>query len=68
MKFEQGRALIIGVANYEAVEDLPAAVRNDALDTAETLKSSAYCGYPERNVTVLTNDAAWTCNGFAPVT
>ncbi|MER9743794.1 caspase family protein [Mesorhizobium sp. M0187] len=58
MKFDQGRALIIGVANYEAVGGLPAAVLNDALDTAETLKSSAYCGYPEANVTVLTDDAS----------
>lgn len=58
MKFNQGRALIIGVANYEAVGSLPAAVLNDALDTAETLKSSMYCGYPEENVTVLTDDAA----------
>lgn len=58
MKFDKGRALIIGVANYEAVRALPAAVLNDALDTAETLKSSAYCGYPEANVTVLTDDAA----------
>lgn len=58
MKFNQGRALIIGVANYEAVGSLPAAVLNDALDTAEILKSSVYCGYPEANVTVLTDGAA----------
>ncbi|MCG7324652.1 caspase family protein [Achromobacter sp. ACRQX] len=58
MKFNQGRALIIGVANYEAVGSLPAAVLNDALDTAETLKSSVYCGYPEANVTVLADGAA----------
>lgn len=58
MKFDQGRALIIGIANYEAVKGLPAAVLNDALDTAKTLKSPAYSGYPDANVTVLTNDEA----------
>lgn len=58
MKFDQGRALIIGIANYEAVKGLPAAVLNDALDTAETLKSPAYSGYPEANVTVLIDDEA----------
>ncbi|MBO9575602.1 MAG: caspase family protein [Sphingobium sp.] len=58
MKFDKGRALIIGIANYEEAGGLPAAVLNDALDTAETLKSSAYCGYPEANITVLTDDTA----------
>lgn len=58
MKFDKGRALVIGIANYEAVGALPNAVLNDALDIAETIKSSVYCGYPEANVTVLTNDAA----------
>lgn len=58
MKFDQGHALIIGVANYEAVNDLPAAVLNDAFDTAETLKSPTYCGYPEANVAVLTDHEA----------
>lgn len=58
MKFDKGRALIIGVANYEEVDSLPLAVLNDALDTAAILKSSVYCGYPEANVTVLTDDAA----------
>ena len=58
MKFDQGRALVIGVASYEEVSNLPAAVLNDALDTANTLKSPAYCGYPEANVTVLLDDAA----------
>ena len=58
MNFDRGRALIIGIANYETVGGLPAAVLNDALDTAETLKSSAYCGYPEANVVVLTDSAA----------
>jgi len=58
MKFEQGRALIIGVANYEAVSPLPNAVLNDAHDTADVLKASAFCGYPDEHVTVLTDKQA----------
>lgn len=58
MNFDKGRALIIGIANYEHVDVLPPAVLNDALDTAETLKSSEYCGYLEANVTVLADEEA----------
>ncbi|CUH81418.1 caspase family protein [Tropicibacter naphthalenivorans] len=58
MKFIQGHALVIGVATYENVNSLPIAVRNDAVDTADILKSPSYCGYPEANVTVLADDAA----------
>lgn len=58
MKFEHGRALIIGVANYEEVRSLPDPVLNDARDIAEVLKSPSYCGYPAENVTVLTDKEA----------
>jgi len=58
MQFDKGRALIIGIADYEAVTPLPSAVINDALDIAEVLKSAEYCGYPECNVTILTNESA----------
>lgn len=58
MSFKHGRALIIGVANYEEVSALPAAVLNDANDTADVLRSPAYCGYPDENVTVLTDKEA----------
>lgn len=58
MRFEHGRALIIGVANYEEVRSLPEAVLNDARDTADALKSPLYCGYPAENVIVLTNEEA----------
>lgn len=58
MKFEQGRALVIGIATYERVEDLPSAVLNDARDTAAALKSPDYCGYPADKVTVLTDEEA----------
>ncbi|MGM5034948.1 caspase family protein [Tardiphaga sp. 803_E3_N1_3] len=58
MKFEHGRALVIGVANYEDVGTLPEAVLNDARDIAETLQAPAYCGYPVQNVTVLIDKQA----------
>lgn len=58
MEFKEGRALIIGVANYTEVSPLPAAVINDANDTADVLRSPAYCGYPVGNVTVLIDKEA----------
>lgn len=58
MKFDQGRALVIGVANYQEVNKLPEAVLNDARDIANVLRSPEFCGYPEGNVTVLLDDEA----------
>jgi len=58
MQFNQGRALVIGVANYENVRRLPEAVVNDARDTADVLRSPLYCGYTNTNVTVLTESQA----------
>ena len=58
MKFQQGRALVIGIAAYEEVGGLPLAVTNDARDTGDTLRSDSYCGYPDGNVTVLIDGQA----------
>lgn len=58
MEFKQGRALIIGVANYEEALSLPNAVLNDAHDTADVLRASAFCGYPDEHVTILTDKQA----------
>lgn len=58
MQFTQGRALVVGIANYETIKRLPEAVLNDARDTADTLKSPSHCGYPDANVTVLTDGQA----------
>lgn len=58
MEFKDGRALIIGIANYAEVSPLPAAVLNDANDTADVLRSLGYCGYPDGNVTVLLDQEA----------
>jgi len=56
--FPKGYALLIGVANYQQVESLPAAILNDAQDVAATLTSSAYCGYSPANVVTLLDSQA----------
>lgn len=56
--FSRGRALVIAVANYQDVRSLPEAVLNDARDIVAVLTSPEYCGYPEQNVTVLTDGEA----------
>jgi hypothetical protein len=60
--FEQGHALVIGVANYPQVRPLPGIVLNDARDVHELLTSPA-CGYPNDNVTQLLDDQA-TADGI----
>lgn len=59
MTFSTGHALIIGVGQYQHMSkyNVPIAAR-DAAAVAETLKNPAICGYPEGNVTLLTDQAA----------
>lgn len=56
--YPQGHALLIGVANYQQVMDLPAAILNDARDIAATLTSPGYCGYEPINVVTLLDGQA----------
>jgi hypothetical protein len=51
--YPQGHALLIGVANYQKVSRLPAAILNDVNDVAATLSSLDHCGYPPGNVVTL---------------
>jgi len=51
--YPQGHALLIGVANYQQVSSLPAAILNDVNDVAATLSSPKYCGYDPANVVTL---------------
>ena len=60
--FEQGYALVIGVANYPRVSPLPNIVLNDAHALQKLLTSPA-CGYPATNVTQLLDDQA-TADGI----
>ncbi len=59
MTFSSGHALIIGVGQYQHMSkyNVPIAA-SDALAVAETLKNPSICGYPEGNVTLLTDQAA----------
>lgn len=52
-RFSAGRALVVGVADYEDVTPLPEAVLNDARDVAGTLLSPGHCGYDPARVTTL---------------
>lgn len=49
----QGHALLIGVANYQQISSLPAAILNDVNDVAATLSSPKYCAYAPANVVTL---------------
>lgn len=60
--FDRGRALVIGVANYDEVSSLPEAVLNDARDVASTLQASDYCGFPAANVQLLLDGDATLVN------
>ena len=51
--YPQGHALLIGVANYQQISNLPVAILNDVNDVAATLSSPKYCGYPPANVVTL---------------
>ena len=56
--YPQGHALLIGVANYQKISSLPAAILNDVNDIADTLSSPSYCAYPAANVVTLLNESA----------
>lgn len=56
--YPQGHALLIGVANYQKISGLPAAILNDVHDIAATLSSPKYCAYPTANVVTLLDEDA----------
>ena len=51
--YPQGHALLIGIANYQQISSLPAAILNDVTDVAATLSSPKYCAYAPANVVTL---------------
>jgi len=51
--FSTGHAIVVAVANYEEINNLPEAVLNDARDIASVLTSREHCGYDPKNVRVL---------------
>ncbi len=54
--FENGFALVIGVANYPKVRRLPTTVLKDAQDMYDLLRSPSHCAYPVRNTRLLLDD------------
>ena len=60
--FIQGRALVVGVANYPLLSTLPETVLDDARDVAALLRSRDHCGYLDANVEVLLDAQATTVN------
>ena len=58
--FEQGHALIVGVADYAdaRITNLPEEVRNDARSLHTVLTDPVRCGYDADKVTLLLDDAA----------
>jgi uncharacterized caspase-like protein len=60
-QFDQGHALVIGIADYLHARKLPPTVAKDATDLA-TLLQSPSCGYLPGNVHVLTNGQATAAN------
>ncbi|SFB21451.1 Caspase domain-containing protein [Collimonas sp. OK607] len=59
--FQSGRALVIGVGEYESLSPLGSAPVYDAEDIANFLASAKHCGYLAENVHILRNaDASRT--------
>ncbi|MCA6115199.1 caspase family protein [Bradyrhizobium sp. WSM 1738] len=58
MEFENGRALVIGIANYRDVPSLPEAVLNDARDISAVLQTESLCGFAPSKVKLLLDDEA----------
>lgn len=56
--YPQGHALLIGVAHYQKISSLPAAILNDVNDVAATLSSPNYCAYAPANVVTLLDENA----------
>ncbi|MFZ2518488.1 MAG: caspase family protein, partial [Anaerolineae bacterium] len=52
------RALVIGIANYQAINSLPSTVLKDAQDMADLLVDQSVCGYARANVHLLLDGQA----------
>lgn len=55
---DNAHALVIGIANYQQINKLPATVLKDAQDIHDLLVDPQHCGYPPDNVRLLLDDQA----------
>ena len=55
---DNAHGLIVGIANYQAINKLPPTVLKDAQDVHDLLVDPALCGYAPGNVQLLLDDAA----------
>jgi hypothetical protein len=56
--FDNALALVVGIANYQYINQLPSTVVRDAQDIHNLLVDPQYCGYLPDNVTLLTDHQA----------
>lgn len=56
--FQSGRALVIGIGEYDSLGSLGLEPVYDADDVAKLLVSTKHCGYPPENVQILRNTDA----------
>jgi hypothetical protein len=55
---DNAHALVIGIANYEHINQLPPTVLKDAQDVHDLLVDASHCGYPSDNVQLLLDGSA----------
>lgn len=56
--FDSGRALVVGIGQYQELDPLGTAPINDAEDVTKLLLSPRHCGYQAKNVQTLLNGDA----------
>lgn len=54
-KFNSGRALLVGIGDYQELDSLGSEPINDAEDVTKLFVSLKHCGYPVENVQTLVN-------------
>jgi hypothetical protein len=59
---ENAYAMVVGIANYQNVNQLPESVLKDAQDIYNLLIDPQYCGYPPNNVQLLLDGQATQSN------
>jgi hypothetical protein len=55
---DNAHALVIGIANYEQINELPPTVLKDAQDIRDLIVDANHCGYPSDNVQLLLDGQA----------